>query len=117
MGDSVHRLGPTLGRLHAWRDRGSVYTEGLRTSAQAALLMAGVAKGAAFTETGWAIALGIGMFLGIEGLKLALGYWDYRLKVMHEMQRIVTEANPVVMRQVSALERLSPRFQYPSPPR
>ena len=73
MGDSVHRLGPTLGRLHAWRDRGSVYTEGLRTSAQAALLMAGVAKGAAFTETGWAIALGIGMFLGIEGLKLALG--------------------------------------------
>jgi len=107
VGDSVHRLGPTLGRLHAWRDRGSVYAEGLRTSAQAALLMAGVAKGAAFTETGWAIALGIGMFLGIEGLKLALGYWDYRLKVMHAYQQMVAEANPVVMRQVDALERLA----------
>jgi hypothetical protein len=84
-----------------------VYTEGLRTSAQAALLMAGVAKGAAFTGTEVAVGLGVALFLGLEGLKILLGYWDYRLRVLHEMQRMVAEANPVVMRQVSALERLA----------
>ncbi|HXE86548.1 MAG TPA: hypothetical protein VN524_07080 [Hyphomicrobiaceae bacterium] len=105
MGDSQAPLGARLGRLHAWRDRGSVYTEGLRTSAQAALLMAGVAKGAAFTGTGWALALGLGLFVGLEALKVTLGYWDYRLRVMHEMQRIVAEASPVTMRMVAALEK------------
>ena len=98
-------IGPRLGRLHAWRDRGSVYVDGLRTSAQAAILAAGVAKGAAFTGTGWAIALGIGLFLTLESAKLLAGWLDYRFKIIHEQQRVMSEANPVTMRMVDALER------------
>lgn len=101
-------LAARLGRVHAWRDRGNVYVDGLRTSAQASLLAAGVAKGADFAGTAWAVALGLGLFCALEGGKILAGYCDYRFRVMHEYQRIAAEANPVTMRQVAALERMVP---------
>ena len=107
MGNSQAKLGPALGRLHACRDRGSIYTEGFRTSAQTAILMAGVAKGADFTGVGWALALGLAAFLGLEGLKVALGALDYSWGIMREHQRMAAEQNPVTMRQVAALEKLA----------
>lgn len=106
MGDSSAKLGPTLGRVHAWRDRGSIYTEGFRTSAQTAILLAGVAKGADFTGVTWALALGLGAFLGLEGLKVGLGLLDYRWGIMREHQRMAAEQNPVTMRMVAALEKV-----------
>ena len=109
MGDSQHRLGPRLGRLHAYRDRGSIYVEGLRTSAQAAILTAGVAKGADFTGTAWAIGLGVGLFVLLEAAKIALGALDYGLGVYQNQTRIQGEANPVMMRMVDALERRETR--------
>jgi hypothetical protein len=104
MGDSAHRLGPTLGRLHAYRDRGSVYVEGIRTSAQAGILLGGVAKAADFTGMAWAIALGVGFFIALESAKIAAGAIDYHFKIMHAHQQVVAEANPIVMRQLDALE-------------
>lgn len=84
-----------------------MYVEGLRTSAQAALLTAGVAKGADFAGTAWAVTLGVAMFVGLEAAKIVLGRFDYHLGVMAEYQRRVAEANPVIMRQVDALERMA----------
>lgn len=104
----VRTLGPALGVLHAWRDRGSVYVDGIRTSVQAGILAAGVAKGAAFTDTAWAVALGVGVVLGLESLKLVAGWADYRYHVIDAHQRMVAEASPVIMRQVAALEKLVP---------
>ena len=109
MGHSQSVLGPRLGRLHAWRDRGSVYTEGLRTSTQAALLGAGVAKGAGFTDTRWAIGFGLAIFLVLELGKVLAGWLDYRFKVINTHQQTLAEANPVIMRQVRALESLVDR--------
>jgi len=117
VGDSRAKLGPRLGRLHAWRDRGSIYVDGIRTSAQAAFLAAGVAQGADFTGTAWAITLGLGLFVTLEGAKIGLGALDYRLGTMQAHQQTMAEASPIVMRQLEALERLSPAFRYPSPPR
>jgi hypothetical protein len=48
------------------------------------------------------------MVLGLELGKLLAGWLDYRLRVIHHQQRIVAEANPVTMRMVDALERLTP---------
>ena len=109
MGDSQHRLGSRLGRLHAFRDRGSIYVDGIRTSAQAAFLAAGVAKGADFTGTAWAITLGVGLFVLLEAAKIALGALDYGLGVYQNQTRIQGEANPVMMRMVDALERRETR--------
>lgn len=108
MGDSLHPLGPRLGRLHAWRERGSMYVDGIRTSAQAAVLTAGVAKGADFTGTVWAVALGIGLFLTLESAKILAGWLDARFDVWSSHTQAVAEQNPIVMRTVEALERLSP---------
>lgn len=107
MGESQHVLGPRLGRLHAWRDRGAVYTEGVRTSVQAGLLGAGVAKGAQFTDATWAIVFGCAILLTLEAGKILAGWLDYRYHIIHTQQRLVAEANPVTMRMVDALERLS----------
>jgi hypothetical protein len=109
VGETDHPLGPILGRIHAWRDRGSMYVEGVRTSVQAGILTAGVAKGAAFTGTRWAVALGVGMVVGLEAAKLLAGWLDYRLHVIHHQQRILNEANPVLMRMVDALEKTAPK--------
>jgi hypothetical protein len=108
MGESQHVLGAQLGRLHAWRDRGAGYTEGFRTSGQFGIIGAGVAKGAGFTDTGWAVAIGLGLACGIEALKLVTGWLDYHFKVIHTQQRMVAEANPFIVRQTEALERMSP---------
>ena len=107
MGDSQAVLGPRLGRLHAFRDRGSIYVDGVRTSAQDAILMAGVAKGADFTGTTWAVASGLALFVALEAAKLLFGYLDYTFHVMQEHQRMVSENNPVTMRQLAALEKLA----------
>lgn len=109
VGDSNHVLGARLGRLHAWRDRGTGYTEGLRTSLQAGLIGAGVAKGAAFTDAGWATVFGLAILLGIEGAKILLGWLDYKFEIIHTQQRLVAEANPIIMRQTRALESLAAR--------
>lgn len=106
MGESQAVLGPTLGRLHAWRDRGTVYTEGVRTSLQAAILGAGVAKGAGFTDAAWAVGIGVLILVGLEVGKVALGWVDYRWHIIQTQQQMVAEANPVIMRQVDALEAL-----------
>ena len=108
MGDSRHALGPRLGRLHSWRERGSLYVDGLRTSAQAAILTAGVAKGADFTGTAWAVGLGLGLFLALEGAKVLAGWLDARFDVWRAHTQAVAEQNPIIMRQLHALERLSP---------
>jgi hypothetical protein len=109
-------IGPRLGHLHAWRDRGSVYVEGFRTSVQAGLLGAGVAKGAGFTEATAAIWFGCAIVLGLEVGKLVAGWLDYRYHVIQSYQGMVTEANPITMRQVNALEKieahLAPRPVY-----
>jgi hypothetical protein len=102
-------LGRRLGQLHAWRDRGSVYVDGIRTSVQAGLLGTFVASSGGFTGRAWAIAFGCAIVGGLEGLKVALGRFDYRVGAMQEHQRIVGEASPVTMRQVAALERVAPR--------
>ena len=99
-------IGPTLGKLHAWRDRGMVYTDGIRTSVQAGLLGAGVAKGAAFTDATWAVVFGVAIILVLELGKTLAGFLDYRYRIIHSQQQIVAEANPVIMRQVDALEKL-----------
>lgn len=109
MGDSRPPLGPRLGRVHALRNRGAVYTEGLRTSLQAGLLGAGVAKGAGFTDTAWATYFGLAILLGIELAKVLLGWLDYRFHVIQTEQRIAAEASPVTMRMVHALEALVPK--------
>ena len=106
MGESQHPLGATLGRLHAWRDRGSTYTEGMRTSIQAGILLAGVAKGAGFTDTYWAIALGGAMVAGLEVMKILAGWLDYKFRIYHQQMETMSSANPIVMRQLDALERL-----------
>ncbi len=107
MGDNASVLGARFGRLHAWRDRGAVYTEGVRTSVQAGLLGAGVAKGAQFTDATWAIVFGVGIILTLEVGKIMAGWLDYRFHIIHTQQRLVAEANPVTMRMVDALERLA----------
>ena len=106
MGESQHVLGRKLGRLHAWRDRGSTYTEGIRTSVQAGLLGAGVAKGAGFTDATWAVWFGIGIVLALELGKIVAGWLDYRFHIYQAQVQTMAEANPVVMRQVDALEAL-----------
>ena len=111
MGDSAgpaYRVSRPLGQFHAWRERGALYVDGLRTSFTAAAVMAGVAKGADFLSLTPAVWLGIFTFLGLESAKVGLGWLDYRLHVYAEHQRIVTEQNRVTMRQVEALERLAP---------
>jgi len=108
VGDSQHVLGPKLGRLHAWRDRGAVYTDGVRTSVQAGLLGAGVAKGAAFTDATWAVVFGVAIVVGLELAKILAGWLDYRFRIIHTQARMIAEANPIMMRQLEALERLSP---------
>ena len=115
MGESQAVLGPRLGRLHAWRDRGAVYTEGVRTSVQAGLLGAGVAKGAAFTDATWAIVFGCTIILVLEIGKIVAGWLDYRYRIIHTQQRLVAEANPVTMRMVDALESLAVR-EHTRPP-
>lgn len=108
MGDSLHPLGPRLGQWHAWRERGGLYVDGLRTSAQAAILTAGVAKGADFTGTAWAVGLGLALFVTIESAKIAAGWLDARFDIWRSHTQAVAEQNPIVMRQLEALERLSP---------
>ena len=83
-----------------------MYTEGVRTSMQAAVLGAGVAKGAAFTDTTWAVAFGGAILVTLELGKLVAGWLDYRYHVIDTQQQLVGEANPVTMRMVDALERL-----------
>lgn len=107
MGDSQHVLGPQLGRLHAWRDRGAVYTDGVRTSVQAGLLGAGVAKGAAFTDAFWAVAFGLAIIVALEAGKILAGWLDYRFHIIDSHQQTLAEANPIIMRQVRALESLA----------
>ena len=111
MGDSatgrVRLLGPTLGKVTAWRDRGTLYTDGLRTSGQFALIGAGVAKGAGFTDAHAAILFGAAIFVGIELLKVCAGWLDYRHGGMAEYLRVTGEADPVRMRMVHALERMA----------
>ena len=109
MGDSRHPLGPRLGRLHAWRNRGAVYTEGIRTSVQAGLLGAGVAKGAAFTDATWAVVFGLAILVTLEAGKILAGWLDYRFHIIHTEQQMSAEASPVTMRMVHALEALVPR--------
>ncbi len=91
----------------AWRDRGTLYTDGIRTSGQFALLGAGVAKGAGFTDAFWAIGFGLGLFVALEALKVGVGWLDYRHGGMAEYLRVTSEQNPVTMRQLAALEKLA----------
>ena len=111
MGDSqtgrVRLLGPTVGKVTAWRDRGALYTEGIRTSGQFALIGAGVAKGAGFTDATVAVLFGLGIFVGIEVLKVVAGWLDYTHGGMEAYLRTTSEANPVTMRMVDALERMA----------
>ncbi len=69
---------------------------------------AGVAKGADFTGTVWAVALGIGLFLTLESAKVLAGWLDQRFDVWSSHTQAVAEQNPIVMRTLEALERLSP---------
>lgn len=96
-----------LGTLHAWRDRGAIYLDGVRTSVQAGLLGAGVAKGAAFTDATWAVLFGCAIIVALEGGKILAGCLDYRYGIIQTQQRIAAEANPVVMRQVDAMESIA----------
>jgi hypothetical protein len=95
-----------LGALHAWRDRGAVYVDGIRTSVQAGLLGAGVAKGAAFTDAAAAVWFGLAIVAGLEAGKMLAGWLDYRYRIIHRQQQMTAEANPVLMRQVDAMEAL-----------
>ena len=97
-------IGHFLGRAHFFRERGATYTEGMRTSLQAGLLGAGVAKGAGFTDSGWAITLGVGMVLGIEATKILMGWFDRRIGAIHAQLEQSWVTNPATVRQIELLE-------------
>ena len=97
-------IGHTLGHLHFLRERGATYTEGMRTSLQAGVIFAGVAKGAGFTDMWWAITIGIGAVVGIEATKILMGWFDRRIGAIHAQLEQSWVTNPATVRQIELLE-------------
>lgn len=109
MGDRT--AGYLLGRAHFYRDRGAGYIDGVRTSLQVGFIGAGVLKGAGFTGTGWAIAIGVITVLLLELAKVIGGWVDWRLGAIHVQQRAIGwETNPVESRKIELLEEIAKRL-------
>lgn len=99
-------FGQKLGLFHFYRNRGANYTDGFRTSLQAGLLGAGVARGAGFTDTAWAIMLGASVMFGLEFIKVIGGWLDHRLGAIDAHSQATGQTNPYVIRQTEAQEAI-----------